>query len=271
MNTEELISSLKQVASERLASPFWGSFISSWIVINYQFIMIIFSDNSVSTTIDLILTYSFTTWVDVITKGLLAPLAVSLLYIFAYPIPALKIYEYTLNQQIKLNNVKVSKSDIEHVPITEIAKIRTKFSLERRDLQEQITEIQNDRDALAEKVSELTKKLNELKISNLPSLSGDGFLNTLAEKDRSEIAPLQVSDDEWLVLQVIFNSNGKAYREDIWTDVNSLTPVEVDSILDDLAYKEIVDVNLSTSKGGRFSLTPKGRKLSVLLHNHFKQ
>lgn len=265
MNTEEMFSSLKQVFTERLTSPFWGSFIMSWVIINYEFIMIIFSDNSVSTTIQLIQTYSFTDALDLFLKGVLAPLIASLIYIYLYPIPALKFYEYTLNEQIKLNNLKIEKSKIELVEASEVAKIRTKFSLERKHLQEQISEAQSERDALADKLSGLTARLNELRIAN-PQTSDkyedfDGFSpEQTLENDFSKITP-----SEQLVLKTICDLRGSAYRDELWELVPDLVSVEIDSVLDDLTKQNIIDANLTASKGGRFSLTPKGRKISVRL------
>lgn len=263
MSVDDLVTSLKQVASERLTSPFWGSFLISWLIVNYKFVMVLLSDNSVSTTIYLIHTHSFTSWTDYVFNGFVTPLAASLFYVFVYPKPALKIYEHTLDAQIKLKNVKLLKTNAELVSVEDVKKIRTSFSLERADLLEQLNSAQSDRDALAERYANIVKELNSVKLSPLP-VSNDSIASAAANDVRE--AKKIIPDDQRLIIRSLFNLDGRATRESI-RETAPFPAVQIDSILDDLESEQIVTYSPGARGGGVFSLTPKGRKLATTLMN----
>lgn len=266
MNTDELFISLKHVFTERVTSPFWGSFLTSWCLLNYKFLMILLSDNSVSTTLSLIETYSFSNWVDIVRFSILYPTLIALAYVFLYPIPAFWFYEYTLDQQLKLNAIKIKKSNSTLLTEEEAATLRSNIALERKKFREKLSEIQAENDALAAQIERLSKELtiekadhfsNEEEDISTPSETVENA--KLQEIDDSLALQISMLDSERIVMRSLFRQAGTAYRHDIWDDTG-LNPVEADSALDDLLEKQLVSFQPKSTKGGQYSLTAKGRK-----------
>ncbi|MFO1341116.1 MAG: hypothetical protein U1F53_23325 [Burkholderiaceae bacterium] len=103
----ELASSIKQAALERLGSPLIGSFILAWCVWNYRVITVLLSKSSAFETFALIDFALFPDWWTVAWRGFAGPLATALLYIYGYPPVANKIYGYLLKQRLSANALKM--------------------------------------------------------------------------------------------------------------------------------------------------------------------
>lgn len=103
MNTstmfEEIIKSSKEQVSDRLSSPIVGSFLVSWCLWNYKFIVILFSDATVLRTFQLIETIAFPTIWTIFLNGFLFPALTATAYIFVYPYPAKLVYAFTRRRQ----------------------------------------------------------------------------------------------------------------------------------------------------------------------------
>lgn len=84
---------------ERSTSPLFLSFCVSWCAWNYRFIVILFSDASVTKTFELIDRVAFPGEYDALLRGFLYPLISSIAFIYLYPPPALWVYEYWSKRQ----------------------------------------------------------------------------------------------------------------------------------------------------------------------------
>lgn len=91
---DEIKDGIFNAINERFSSPLFNGFIVSWCILNYKFIVILLSNNTVSVTFDLIGEIAFKSKFDVFIFGFAIPLFSSLVYIFVYPIPAELIYKY---------------------------------------------------------------------------------------------------------------------------------------------------------------------------------
>ncbi len=113
---QEIIASAKAQASERLASPLIGSFAVSWCLWNYKFLVILFSDASVTKTFHLISSISFPDGWSVLVNGVLLPLLTAVAYIFLYPYPAKVVYGFTQRRQKEINDLRRKIAD--ETPLT---------------------------------------------------------------------------------------------------------------------------------------------------------
>jgi len=103
---DEILKSAKAQISERIASPLIGSFVISWCLWNYKFLVILFSSASVSQTFALIDKIAFPTFWALVLNGILLPILTAVAYIFAYPYPAKYVYEFTRRRQKEINEVR---------------------------------------------------------------------------------------------------------------------------------------------------------------------
>jgi hypothetical protein len=103
---EEIIASAKEQAAERLASPLLGGFAVAWCVWNYKFIVILFSEASVSTTFAMIHSIAFPDLWTIVSRGVVLPLLTAAAYIFLYPYPARLVYGFTLRRQREVNELR---------------------------------------------------------------------------------------------------------------------------------------------------------------------
>jgi len=82
------------------------SFVLAWLVWNYQFVLVFFSNMLVDEKISYIETFIFSNWYQCLLNGIVMPLIATLFYIFAYPYPAKFVYAFSLRRQKELNEHK---------------------------------------------------------------------------------------------------------------------------------------------------------------------
>jgi hypothetical protein len=102
----ELIDSVKQTIGERLSSPLLSSFIVSWCLWNWKFLVVLFSDADISVTFALIDKYCFSNTDEIFYHGLLFPFASTIAHVFGYPYLSIHVYRFTLKRQRDANQVK---------------------------------------------------------------------------------------------------------------------------------------------------------------------
>lgn len=115
---EDIIKSIKAFLYDRSSSPLFGAYIVSWIISNYKFFIIAVSDVKPQVKLSLISDiyeqyYTFFSlsishkWID----GLIYPAILTALYIYIYPMLAVPVYEYSLQRQKRLREIKQKSDD----------------------------------------------------------------------------------------------------------------------------------------------------------------
>lgn len=149
----ESFNSIKAHINQWLSSPLFGAFIISWIIFNYRFLLVVVSDLPIDEKLNFIdcVIYPNFWWLMLWTA--LAPFAVSILGILAYPIPAHRIYKYTLEYQKKLNQIKQEIDD--ETLLTKEQSIKA-----RREVAERETVYETEFDKLTTKIENLKRQLD---------------------------------------------------------------------------------------------------------------
>lgn len=161
----DIIKSIKAFLYDRSASPLFGAFLVSWAVWNYRFILYILSDLKVENKINFIDSYFLPMQYELygytinistqFTNGLLVPLILTLLYIYAYPYFAKPVYKFSLKRQAEIREIKQKESDL-----------RLLDEKESREIFQRLAELQNkynsDTEYLQKHVASLTKVISEL-------------------------------------------------------------------------------------------------------------
>lgn len=113
----DTLKSIRKNVNEKVVSPLSGSFIASWVIWNYRFVLLIFSGEPIQTKFRLIDTVLFTEKYQIFGQGLLFPLLTSIAYIYLYPFPARYAYIFSKKWQ---NKLILDRREIEdEIPLTE--------------------------------------------------------------------------------------------------------------------------------------------------------
>ena len=190
---QDIFISIKAYLYERAASPLTGAFAVSWVVWNYRFFVVLFSDglstpSSKFAAIDQLfdvdkLPFGEYLWpcIGPFVHGLLMPAAIALFYLFIYPVMAQPVYQYSLVKQRQLTLIK-QKHESETLLtaeqssniLREIAQIKIQHENEVVDLNDQISKLKPSHESeLAQyrsEISKLMEKINKREADSDPAL-----------------------------------------------------------------------------------------------------
>jgi predicted DNA-binding transcriptional regulator len=152
---EEIINSSKVQISERLNSPIIGSFVASWSLWNYKFLVILFSEASVQKTFELIEAISFPDTASLVLRGVVFPALTAAAYIFLYPYPAKVVYEFTRKRQKEINDVRRRIEDETPLTLEESRKIRSDVIRIEAEHSEEIDRKDREIERLKEEITSL--------------------------------------------------------------------------------------------------------------------
>jgi hypothetical protein len=173
MLLDEIITTVKQTLTERITSPLLGGFLVSWCLWNWRFLVILFSDATVSQTFEMVDRVAFPTTTAVITRGFFFPLATAAAYIFVYPFPARFVYWYSLRRQRETNETKQRHADETLLSVEDSRLLRAEY-VERERKNTDLIQIRNN------EIARLTAALDAAeKVGPMP------LLRAAVEKDKS--------------------------------------------------------------------------------------
>jgi hypothetical protein len=241
---EDLMKSAKETLLERLSSPLLGSFVVSWCLWNYKFLVILFSSASVTTTFLLIEQSAFPDGNAVLVRGVVLPLVTTLAYIFIYPYPAKRVYGFTRRRQLEINNLKRQIENETPLTLEQSRAIRADaFALEQKHKQEidaLTTEISRLKDVL--KARELSPNRDE---PILPSPSPSR----------------PVTETQFEILKSLDNSGGAAF-ESVLLANSSVPKVQKQFDLGELANNHLIRKEYDGRKNQyRYEFTHEGRRV----------
>lgn len=145
---DDLLSSAKDSLLERIASPLIGSFVVAWPLWNYKFLVILFSDNDVTTTFHLIEQIAFPDAWAVISRGIAFPLLSTLAYVFLYPYPAKLVYGFVRRRQVELNELKLAIESAELLSVEQSRVLRATFRERLGTLQRELDRVTEENEGL---------------------------------------------------------------------------------------------------------------------------
>src|SRR5690606_38682195 len=90
---------------ERVSSPLAFSFAASWIVYNFNFVLVLFSEMDVLEKLSYFSNVHFFGWKGV-AYGLFWPLFTSVAFILIYPYPSRWVFGYWVIQKRKIDEIK---------------------------------------------------------------------------------------------------------------------------------------------------------------------
>jgi hypothetical protein len=240
----ELWDSTKSNLTDRLSSPLIGSFLVSWCLWNWRFLVILFSDASISQTFNMIESISFPDFKSILIFGVACPLITSLVYIFLYPLPARFVYGYTLNQSRKNNELRqsISKETLLTQEESEYFKIKYIDVIKKQ---------QDTIQLLNEKIADSTITTN---------ISMEEKIDKSEVKNKSTSPPL--TESQFVILKKISSIGDAATQSDVLL-FSKLDKLQVKYDLEELVRKKYLSVSVNESFVKVYQLSHEG--MGVLL------
>jgi len=132
MALEEILASAKQTLLERITSPLLGSFFLAWCAWNWRFLVVLFSDTSVTQTFGLVDNQIYPDLVTFLAHAVFFPMLSAAVYIFIYPYPARFVYAFTLRRQRETNQIKQQIADETPLTLEESLRLRSEYVAHER-------------------------------------------------------------------------------------------------------------------------------------------
>lgn len=155
---DDLTKEIKAQLYDRVRSPLFGAFALSWAVWNYKLILAVLSGMDFDKKMAFI-DKMYPTTPDLLISWFIAPLGSAVLFLAAYPVPALMAYEYWADRQRALKVVQQQLED--KTPLTqEEANAIRKASLE------EVGALRSELKELGEDNKELKNRLKVLQDEN---------------------------------------------------------------------------------------------------------
>lgn len=241
----DILESAKQSLIERLSSPLLGAFFLSWCAWNWKFVVILLSDNTITTTFSLIETFAFPDYSTIVFRGLVFPLFSACAYVFIYPYPARFIYDFTLRRQREISQTKQRISDETPLTIEDSRRIRSEYiEKERRHA----ALIQGLREEIASLNEALSARDKQIKAS--PHSGAEKYYDRL---DESQLELLHLLED----------SGGESPEPDLITQSNE-TKVKTEFNIGELERKNLVSRHFSNrARAHIVAFTHDGRRALI--------
>lgn len=240
---DEFKKTLSSQLAERVTSPLGGSFVISWALWNYKFIVILFSNNTATTTFSLIERIAFPSFWATLTNGILFPLLTALAYIFIYPYPSRFIYKFTRERQREISIIRQQIED--ETPLT-TAESRELRRLHRQLQESHEQEIARQEALIRDLKAEIAGQLNK-NIPAEPPKEADNEADRLTEQELDILSDF--GDSSQTSLSELM-ANGRRTR------------VATEYTLGELAQKGYIQAR-GAGDTGRYKLTHKGRGVLV--------
>jgi hypothetical protein len=279
------LNSIKHVINDRISSPLAGSFIISWLIVNYKFLIVLFSLQSVENKFVLIsFLFPIDIWLPALTtfsKLVVIPLAFTVFYIYLYPIPARKVYEHVRKEQIKLEDLRNEIEKASVLTNEQATNLKRQHYLEvsalRADLNKRDDEISNLRNIMdsTQKEKEFTNAIETLESSDINTdddLKEEAdFLTNEAEsylKSNKKIEFCNVNNFEMKDLDVLttlyehFNNRNLSNMNQFIRQFQQhfeIGKLQLENTLDKLIEMHIIDIDESIEI--HIQVTAKGKEI----------
>lgn len=204
---DEILKSIRAHLYERAVSPLMGSFIVSWAVWNYKFLLLVLSGIPITEKFDLIENLLFPGWYQILMQGAIYPLITALIYLYLYPYPAIKVYEFSRNRQKEITDIKKKIEEETLLTVKESRAIRGEIFELEESLQKEIERKDNE-------IQRLKDELNSVNTApQSKALTAEDILSAPDEKENSLTDIL--FDDQIEILKEIGSYDDEVSERDI--------------------------------------------------------
>lgn len=257
----ETYNSLKAYLYDRTTSPLLGSLVFSWIIWNYKFILLLFSNLSYPDKLRMI-NILYGSDFHVYITGFTAPLLTALFYIYIFPYPSKYVFKFSLERQDELNALKQRIHNNQLISLEKSQSLRKKINELSLGHAQEIEGLENKIEYLNERNSELeieVESLNKRLINQSVEIE-----KPIGRDDKTpENPPIASYNDkaEELILDFFDGNENKPTEKSEIINLLSqnlhLKKYLIEKIFDDVLRGTIMETD--TSRGGvKYKLTSYG-------------
>jgi hypothetical protein len=206
----DTIKTIKAQLYERAISPLSSTFILSWCIWNWRFIIILFSNMPVEEKFKYIDIKIYPTFPDIIANSLFFPLVVTLFIIYIYPIPAKYVFKYWRKQQIEQKKIQQEIEDNEPLTKEEARLIKKtaweaeqqleieyeKRNKEREEKNRKIKELEDHNVSLESEIEKQLKGSNDFRALKFNNKKLESNIETLESELLTERANRKKEQEE---------------------------------------------------------------------------
>ncbi|MEW8037799.1 MAG: hypothetical protein AB2712_15515 [Candidatus Thiodiazotropha sp.] len=247
----DLTTSIKASLYERAISPLFGAFVLSWIAWNYRFILILSSNSPIQEKFEFIDKSLYPSIWEYLLQGAAYPLVTAVTFIFVYPIPAKKIYEYWHKKQQEMLKLKMSIEEETPLSLKESRRIKREILKTEASFDEELSRKNSEIDRLKMLISDL-----EAEIDNHNS-EKPKKVTPVKASPKSANWPPQLDENEIAIMDVLSKAGGKLSESHIVSNFEA-SKVKTKHHLDELVSKKLIKYI-----AGDYLLTPAGRKFAA--------
>ncbi|MFT3955643.1 MAG: hypothetical protein QM722_15030 [Piscinibacter sp.] len=195
----DVINSIKATLYDRTSSPLFGAFALSWAGWNFRLLLVFFSEGNYAEKLIYVTGILYRDELAYFLSFLLYPLATAVIVIYAYPIPARKVYEYTARQQKKLRELRQAIEGDELISVEEARNLRQSHIELQLQFDAQFKRMKEERDALQLALTGANQEKTNLNVhlTNLDKVTKER--DTLVKEVERLRAVRQALDDQTML------------------------------------------------------------------------
>lgn len=272
---QEISKDIKAHLQERLSNPFAIVFLVSWILWNFKFLLILFSDVDLQDkfilmdlhfqTVNQIL-YSYRIdYSGYLFNAFCAPLTLTLIYVFLSPILSLPTYIFSLFIKTKMINAKKKNESDELMTREDARRLRLKYSEMKLSFEKYLDDANQQIETLSQELNNQASIQNELTTIDegevdLADYEVDKVLNTHFNAKFDDVDEVQHE-----ILSIFAKSGGdRELESDIISELTPLNEHIIKKSLEELIHKRWLTSNGTTVTQRRaYRITPKAREYIV--------
>jgi hypothetical protein len=246
---DEVLKSFKAQMYDRVSSPLTFSFVLSWCAWNYRFLLLLIGTSSASEKFAYVDQHLFTAWQDYAFRGFLFPLCSALFYIYLYPTPARKVYEFTQSEAVKMKKAQQRIEDKTPISEEEAAELRANMRKEKRERADELER--------AEKIiTQLTTDL--ARFETKPSVADTLHITTTHQADPPDLV---LTQGQMELLKSIANHRADFIAEDYFDSNLDVTLARRRDNVDTLAASRLITTRYDPNGQRVLSTTPSGNRI----------
>ncbi|RXK01725.1 hypothetical protein CRV02_07535 [Arcobacter sp. CECT 8989] len=268
---KDIVNSFKAHMYERTSSPLLGAFIFYWIIFNYKFLIVLFSDLKPIEKFNEISSNVYPSWIEQYGCGLALPIIATLLYILYFPKISNKIHEKWIEHQNELK--KISNKRV--LTYEEYGDLQRRFTELELSFDETFSKKDNEIINLKksiDKKEELNNQTKDLHIKQIEELHNkykkeinelNNTINSIANNSIStNNTSYDLSPNESKIMYYIGN-DPKNHTTQL-SKTSQMSLITLEHLIDGLIEKNLVE-KVKGYEDGTFSykLTKEGRKAYV--------
>lgn len=274
----EFVTSIKAALYDRAKSPLLGAWSLSWIAINHNIPIIIFSNADPIQKIFLIDKQLYPNFEYFLLHSIILPLLSTIFFIFVYPYPAKFAYEYSREKQRELKYIKQKIEDETPLTLEESRKIKAESFKIQLDLEKQLDQKDREISQLKEKITILINENEKLQKNEniLPIIETEMLPPTLQTRKLPSDSISQknsppgsftypsietVDELQIQILSILGNSKRKVSDEELFKAFSDIPSVKIKNAIDKLSDIGMNLVKYNHIQGSE--LTKQGREFVI--------